>query len=230
MIAVMSPTPMLVAVDLVVLTVRVGEFVALTIRRGIEPFAGRWALPGGFVEPDEDLADAASRELAEEAGIGSLSTHLEQLRSYGRPDRDPRGRVLGVAYLALVPDPGDPVAGSDAEAAEWQPVDDLLGSATLAFDHETVLRDGVERARAKLEYTSLGAVLIPEPFTINELRGVYAAVWGREPDSRNFHRKVSSAEGFVEATDETTSRGGGRPARLYRRGTARLLHPPMLRA
>jgi 8-oxo-dGTP diphosphatase len=226
----MSPTHMLVAVDLVVLTVRVGEFVALTIRRGIEPFAGHWALPGGFVLPDEDLVDAASRELAEEAGIGSMSTHLEQLRTYGRPDRDPRGRVLGVAYLALVPDPGEPVAGSDAAAAEWQPVDDLLGSQTLAFDHDTVLRDGVERARAKLEYTSLGAVLIPEPFTINELRGVYAAVWGREPDSRNFHRKVSTAEGFVEPTDETTTRSGGRPARLYRRGPARLLHPPMLRA
>ncbi len=220
---------MLVAVDLVVLTVRVGEFLALTVRRGVEPFAGRWALPGGFVEPEEDLVDAASRELAEEVGIGSVSTHLEQLRTYGRPDRDPRGRVLGVAYLALVPDPGDPVAGSDADAAQWQPVDDLLGSRTLAFDHHTILRDGVERARAKLEYTSLGAVLIAEPFTINELRGVYAAVWGREPDSRNFHRKVSTAEGFVVPTDETTTRGGGRPARLYRRGPARLLHPPMLR-
>jgi 8-oxo-dGTP diphosphatase len=230
MMSIMSPTPMLVAVDLVVLTVRAGEFLALTIQQRSDPFAGRWALPGGFVEPDEDLVDAASRELFEEAGIGSMRTHLEQLRTYGQPDRDPRGRVLGVAYLALVPDPGEPVAGSDAEAAAWQSVDDLLGSRTLAFDHDAVLRDGVERARAKLEYTSLGSVLIPEPFTINELRGVYAAVWGREPDSRNFHRKVSSAEGFVVPTDETTTRSGGRPARLYRRGPARLLHPPMLRA
>ena len=219
-----------VTVDLVVLTVRVGEFLALVIRRKLEPYAGRWALPGGFVLEDEDLVDAAARELSEEAGIGSMRTHLEQLRSYGQPDRDPRGRVVSVAYLALVPDPGDPVAGSDASEAAWRPVDGLLRSRTLAFDHAAILRDGVERARAKLEYTSLGAMLIPEPFTINELRSVYAAVWGREPDARNFHRKVSSADGFVEPTDETTTRGGGRPARLYHRGPARLLHPPMLRA
>jgi 8-oxo-dGTP diphosphatase len=222
--------PMHVTVDLVVLTVRVGEFLALTIRRKLDPFAGRWALPGGFVLEREDLVDAAVRELSEEAGIGSMRTHLEQLRSYGQPDRDPRGRVVSVAYLALVPDPGEPTAGSDADAAAWKPVDSLLRSRTLAFDHAAILRDGVERARAKLEYTSLGAMLIPEPFTINELRVVYGAVWGREPDARNFHRKVSSAEGFVEPPDETTTRGGGRPARLYLRGPARLLHPPMLRS
>ncbi len=230
MIVAMSPTPMHVTVDLVVLTVRMGEFLALTIRRKLEPFAGQWALPGGFVKKAEDLVDAASRELSEEAGIGSMRTHLEQLRSYGSPGRDPRGRVVSVAYLALVPDPGEPRPGSDAEAAAWKPVDTLLRPAALAFDHATILGDGVERARAKLEYTSLGAMLIPEPFTINELREVYAAVWGREPDPRNFHRKVSSAQGFVVPTDETTTRGGGRPARLYRRGTERLLHPPMLRA
>jgi 8-oxo-dGTP diphosphatase len=220
---------MLVTVDLVVLTVRMGEFLVLTIKRRLDPFAGRWSLPGGLVREDEDLVDAASRQLSEEAGIGSLRTHLEQLRSYGEPGRDPRGRAVSVAYLALVPDPGDPVAGADAEEAEWKRVDALLRSRTLAFDHLTILKDGVERARAKLEYTSLGAVLIPEPFTINELRSVYAAVWAREPDPRNFHRKVSSAEGFVEPLDETTTRGGGRPARLFRRGPARLLHPPMLR-
>lgn len=221
---------MLVAVDLVVLTVREGELVALVVERGVEPYAGRWALPGGFVEAGEDLADAAVRELGEEAGIGRLRPHLEQLATYGSPDRDPRGRVVSVAYLALVPDPGDPLAGSDAADARWTPVAGLLDSASLAFDHAQILRDGVERARAKLEYTSLAAALIPEPFTVNELREVYAAVWGAEPDPRNFHRKVTSAEGFVTETDETTTRGGGRPARLYRRGPARQLHPPMLRS
>ena len=150
-------TPMHVTVDLVVLTVRVGEFLALTIRRKLEPYAGRWALPGGFVLGEEDLVDAAHRELSEESGIAGLRTHLEQLRTYGEPGRDPRGRVVSVAYLALVPDPGEPVAGSDAAEAAWTPVEDLLGADTLAFDHARILRDGVERARAKLEYTSLGA-------------------------------------------------------------------------
>jgi 8-oxo-dGTP diphosphatase len=225
----MEPTPMLLAVDLVVLTVRSGELSALVVRRGIEPYAGRWALPGGFVEPGEDLADAAVRELGEEAGIGPLRPHLEQLGTYGAPDRDPRGRVVSVAYLALVPDPGDPVAGSDAADAAWRAVGTLGRSRSLAFDHARILRDGVERARAKLEYTSLAAALIPEPFTVNELREVYAAVWGVEPDPRNFHRKVTSADGFVVETDETTTRGGGRPARLYVRGSAVQLHPPMLR-
>jgi 8-oxo-dGTP diphosphatase len=225
----MEPTPVLVAVDLVVLTARSGELSALMVRRGVEPYVGRWALPGGFVEPEEDLADAAVRELGEEAGIDRLRPHLEQLATYGSPDRDPRGRVISVAYLALVPDPGDPVAGSDAADAAWRAVGSLGRSRSLAFDHARILRDGVERARAKLEYTSLAAALIPEPFTVNELREVYAAVWGVEPDPRNFHRKVTSADGFVVVTDETTTRGGGRPARLYRRGPATQLHPPMLR-
>jgi 8-oxo-dGTP diphosphatase len=224
---------MLVAVDLVVLAVREEQLHALVIRRGGEPFRGQWALPGGFVEPGEDLPDAAVRELGEEAGIGRLRAHLEQLATYGRPDRDPRGRVVSVAYLALVPDPGDPTAGSDADDAQWRPVADLTRSrgrsTSLAFDHAHILRDGVERARAKLEYTSLAAALISQPFTINELREVYAAVWGAEPDPRNFHRKVTSAEGLVVATEETTTRGGGRPARLYRRGASEFLHPPMLR-
>lgn len=225
----MPPTPVLLAVDLVVLTVRAEGLAALLVRRGVKPFAGRWALPGGFVEPGEDLLVAAARELREEAGLDGVRPHLEQLGTYGRPDRDPRGRVVSVAYLALLPDPGEPVAGSDAAAAAWRPVTTLLGSRSLAFDHRQILRDGVERARAKLEYTSLAAVLVGDPFTINELRAVYAAVWGSEPDPRNFHRKVTSAAGFVEETDALTTRGGGRPARLYRRGPAEQLHPPMLR-
>ncbi len=225
----MKPTPVLLTVDLVVLTVRAGELLALVVRRGVEPFKGKWALPGGFVEPGEELADAAARELAEEAGIGRLRPHLEQLATYGAPRRDPRGRVVTVAHLALVPNPGDPTGGSDAMDAQWRAAGSLVRSRSLAFDHARILRDGVERARSKLEYTSLAAALIPEPFTVNELREVYAAVWGVEPDPRNFHRKVTSAEGFVEPTDQTTTRGGGRPARLYRRGPARQLHPPMFR-
>lgn len=219
-----------VAVDLVVLTVRDGVLAALVVRRGVAPHKGRWALPGGFVLDDEDLAAAAVRELEEETGMSSVQAHLEQLATYGAPRRDPRGRVISVAYLALVPDLPSPVAGSDASDARWAPVDELLADRRqLAFDHHTILSDGVERARSKLEYTPLAAAFCPDEFTIAELRRVYEAVWGTELDPRNFHRKVSGTPGFVAATRDTTTRDGGRPAQLYRVGKAKLLHPPMLR-
>src|SRR5438067_3629839 len=144
-----------VAVDLVVLTVLAEDLTALAVRRGVPPYRGRWALPGGFVHEDEDLVDAAERELAEETGVAVARFHLEQLATYGAPRRDPRGRVVSVAYLALVPDPPVPVAGSDASDARWRPVRELLvGGSRLAFDHEGILADGVERVRSKLEYTS----------------------------------------------------------------------------
>jgi len=216
-----------VTVDLVVLTVRADELEVLVVRRGEEPFAGRESLPGGFVRPEEDLLAAAQRELAEETGIGPGSAHLEQLASYGTPDRDPRMRVVTVAHLALVADPPTPQAGTDAAAARWAPVAEV--SPGLAFDHDVVVRDGVERARAKLEYSSLGASFCRPEFTVAELRRVYEAVWGRRLDPRNFHRKVTGTAGFLEPTGETTGRDGGRPAQLYRRGPATTLHPPLLR-
>ena len=220
-----------VTVDLVVLTLREGAFSVLLVRRGGEPYAGRLALPGGFVRVEEDLDDAAYRELAEEAQVGRGDVLLEQLRTYGTPERDPRGRVVTVAWLALGADLPEPVAGSDAAEAMWLPVDQVLLGAygDLAFDHEEILRDGVERARAKLEYSPLGIEFCREEFTIAELRRVYEAVWGTALDPRNFHRKVTGTPGFVVETDRTTTRDGGRPARLYRRGTAALLHPAMLR-
>jgi len=219
-----------VAVDLVVLTVRDGALSALVVRRGIAPYKGRWALPGGFVLDDEDLSDAAVRELEEETGLSSLQAHLEQLATYGAPRRDPRGRVISVAYLALVPDLPAPVAGSDAAEARWASVDELLADRRqLAFDHHAILSDGVERARSKLEYTPLATAFCPDEFTIAELRRVYEAVWGTDLDPRNFHRKVSGTDGFVAPTRDTTTRDGGRPAQLYRVGKAKVLHPPMLR-
>lgn len=221
--------PVAVTVDLVVLTVREGTFQVLTIRRGEEPFLGRWALPGGFLRPEEDLQAAAARELQEETGLSGQRVHLEQLASYGAPDRDPRMRTVTVAYIALAADLPIPMAGSDAAEARWQPVDDLLLEGGLAFDHARILRDGVERARAKLEYTPLAAAFCPPEFTISELRRVYEVVWGTELDTRNFHRKATKTEGFVEATGRTTTRDGGRPARLYRAGHATTLYPPLLR-
>jgi 8-oxo-dGTP diphosphatase len=216
------------AVDLVVLTVRTDRLHALLIQRGIPPYQGRWALPGGFVRPDEDLLPAAARELAEETGLHTPNAHLEQLASYGAPGRDPRGRVLSVAHLALLPDQPLPRAGGDAADAAWQPVDDVP-AGSLAFDHHQILHDGVERARAKLEYTTLAASFCARTFTVADLRRVYEAVWGVQLDPRNFHRKVTGAPGFVEPTGSTSTRDGGRPAQLYRAGRAQALHPPLLR-
>ncbi|HEX7187493.1 MAG TPA: NUDIX domain-containing protein [Actinomycetes bacterium] len=222
--------PFAVTVDLVVLTVRDDELQALVVRRGGPPYQGRLALPGGFVYVDEDIEAAARRELHEETGLTLQDVHLEQLRTYGHPTRDPRMRVVSVAHLALAPELPSPVAGSDAAEAEWKPVAELLAAPRkLAFDHAQIVRDGVERARSKLEYTPLAASFCQEPFTVGELRRVYEVVWGEVLDPRNFHRKVTGAPGFLAETGETTTRQGGRPAQLYRRGDADLLMPPMLR-
>lgn len=217
-----------VTVDLVALTIRDDALCALVVRRGEAPYAGRWALPGGFVRPGEDLDEAATRELVEETGLAAERLHLEQLASYGAPQRDPRMRVITVAYLGLAPDLPLPTAGGDAAGARWAPAAELM-SARLAFDHCRILADGVERARAKIEYTPLATTFCPPEFTVAELRRVYEIVWDTTLDSRNFHRKVTGAEGFLVPTGELTSRDGGRPAQLYRRGELRLLHPPMMR-
>jgi 8-oxo-dGTP diphosphatase len=218
-----------VAVDLVVLTIRAGTLDVLLIRRGTPPYRGQWALPGGFVHGDEDLVQAAARELAEETSLANeAGTHLEQLASYGAPDRDPRGRVVAIAYLALLPNLPAPKAGTDAADAAWHPLSEV-DTDGLAFDHEQILADGVERARAKLEYTSLGAAFCPTEFTVGALREVYEAVWGTTLDPRNFHRKVTSTPGFVVPTGKWTAGERGRPAQLYRRGAAAVLYPPMLR-
>jgi 8-oxo-dGTP diphosphatase len=179
---------------------------------------------------EEDLYAAATRELVEETGLDDSRFHLEQLATYAEPGRDPRGRVVTVAYLAIAPDLPVPVAGSDASAAYWEPVDELLATpSSLAFDHHRILADGVERARAKLEYSTLAARFCPEVFTIGDLRRVYEAVWGTQLDARNFHRKVIRTEGLLVPTGSRRFSDTGRPAALYRRGPAKLLYPPMLR-
>jgi 8-oxo-dGTP diphosphatase len=241
--------PFAVTVDLVVLTVRRHALCALLVRRGEAPYEGKWALPGGFVRADEDLASAAARELAEETGLrahdadsGLPGAHLEQLATYGDPHRDPRMRVVSVAHLVLAPDLPSPTPGGDARGARWAPVDDLLGvgevsrrhggdddKSPLAFDHGQILAAGVERARSKIEYSSLATAFCPPEFTVGEMRRVYEAVWGVALDPRNFHRKVTGTPGFLVPSGGTTTRQGGRPAQLFRAGGANLLNPPMLR-
>lgn len=263
--------PFAVTVDLVVLTVRRHALCTLVVRRGEAPYQGRWALPGGFVRAEEDLGAAAARELVEETGlcahdpaapspVPSNGAHLEQLATYGAPDRDPRMRVVSVAHLALAPDLPAPRAGGDANSARWAPVEELLGADALAgtaggggihtgvgagtsagagdggegpdalaFDHSRILADGVERARSKIEYSSLATAFCPPEFTVGELRRVYEAVWGVALDPRNFHRKVTGTPGFLVPAGGTTTRQGGRPAQLFRAGGATLLNPPMLR-
>ncbi len=215
-----------VTVDVVALTIREGALCVLLVERGEHPFAGRLALPGGFVR-DETLDEAARRELAEETSVGKV--HLEQLATFGDPGRDPRMRVFSVAYLAFAPSMPEPHAGGDVSGARWLPVE---RAEDLAFDHDRILAAGLERARAKLEYTPLATAFVGPEFTIAELRNVYAAVWGEQLHPGNFHRKVLSVTGFVEDTGAATERGGergGPRARLYRAGNAQLLHPALLR-
>lgn len=214
-------------VDLVILTVRENLLHVLVIDRGHEPYQGRAALPGGFLRAGEDLREAAERELAEETSLDGTALHLEQLATYGAPDRDPRGRVVSVAYLTIAPGLPIPAAGSDARNARWAPVDQVRGA--LAFDHSTILDDAVERARGRLEFTTLATAFCGQTFTIGDLRNVYEVVWGMPLDPRNFSRKVANTEGFVQPTGAKRIPETGRPATLYRRGPAHTLSPPLMR-
>lgn len=221
--------PFAVTVDLAVLTLRAGALHVLLVERGQEPYAGRWALPGGFVQPDESAETGARRELAEETGLSDVSgLHLEQLRTYSEPDRDPRMRVVSVAFAALLPDAPEAHGGSDAADARWVP---YVEAKALAFDHDRILADAHERVGAKLEYTCLATAFCPAEFTLGELQQVYEAVWGTALDRPNFRRKVLATPGFVEPVPGASRLTGGRgkPAALYRAGTATTLHPPLLR-
>ncbi|WP_243407515.1 NUDIX hydrolase [Frankia canadensis] len=218
------------SVDLVLLTLRAGRLCVLLIQRARRP--ADWALPGGFVDGDEDLDASAARRLVDATGVTGTG-HLEQLRTYGGQRREPLTCGVSVAYLALLPNlPQPPPRPARRPDGHWWPVEELAapGGPILAVDHRRIVIDGVERARAKLEYTPLAAAFCEDEFTLADLRRVYEAAWGVGLDAPNFRRKVLSTPGFVVPVGRRTSpRGGGRPAELYRRGMATALHPPLLR-
>ena len=217
--------PVYVTVDVVLLTIRDAQLQVMMVRRGSKPWRGWLALPGGFIRQTEDLPDAARRELREETGLTVEPAHLEQLGTFGAPRRDPRARTVAVAYLAVLPSMPEPVAGTDAVDAGWYPVEEM-SSRRLPFDHQDILRVGVERARSKLEYTPLATAFVRPRFTIADLRQVYEIIWGRTLDPGNFHRKVLGTADFVRPTGENTH-GRGRPATLFEAGAAVSLNPPI---
>jgi len=203
-----KPSAVSVAVDLVILTVRDGALQVLLVERGVPPFKGQWALPGGFVLERETLEEAARRELQEETGLKDV--YLEQLYTFGEPDRDPRGRTVAVAYYALTP-PAPVQASTDAATAAWHPA---ARPPKLAFDHAKILRTGLERLRAKLGYSTVGFELLPRQFTLTELQALYEAILERPLDKRNFRKKILSL-GLLKSEGQKRAAGAHRPARLY---------------
>lgn len=200
-----------VTVDTVILSVVAGTLQVLLVRRAEAKFEGLWSLPGGFVRPTEPLEHAAQRELREATGVTDV--YLEQLYTFGEPARDTRGRVISVAYVALLDADRCPLVPHELEAeARWWSVYDL---PPLAFDHPRMIEVALARVRTKLEYTTIGFQLLPSTFTLGELQRMYEVVLDRELDKRNFRRKLAMLD-LVEATGEKRSEGPGRPAALYR--------------
>jgi len=210
-----------VTVDVVVLTIVEAELQVLLVRRGVEPFQGLWAIPGGFKRPTETLDEAANRELAEETGVDGANV-LAQFGAYGDPGRDPRMNVVTVGYLAVLPSVRGLAAGTDAADAALFPAADALDEkkTALAFDHARILRDAVERVCADLALTGIATAFVRPTFTLAELRTVYEAVWGVRFDGANFRRSVLAESGWVVPTGRRAQPGaaGGKPPELYRAG------------
>jgi 8-oxo-dGTP diphosphatase len=211
-----------VTVDVVILTMVDGELHLLLVRRGQDPFAGMWAIPGGFKLPTETLDQAARRELVEETGV-DVATLLTQFGTYGDPDRDPRMNVVTVGYLAVLRDVGSIEAGTDAVEASLHLVADVLaGRVELAFDHLQIVSDSIARVRTDLEVTGIATAFVGDTFTLAELRAVYEAVWGVHLDGANFRRSVAAEPGWVVPTGRRARSGatGGKPAELFTAGAA----------
>jgi 8-oxo-dGTP diphosphatase len=201
-----------VTVDVVIFTLDDDDLQVLLIRRKNKPFQNYWAIPGGFVQINESLEEAAGRELAEETAVTDV--YLEQLYTFGDPNRDPRTRVITVAYFAVVPPNAIKYhrGGDDAAESRWFSMSAL---PELAFDHAEILDYALTRLRYKLEYTMVGFELLPDEFTLTDLQQAYETVLGEALDKRNFRRKILSA-GIIEETGSKRKEGEGRPAMLYR--------------
>jgi len=221
-----------ITVDVVIFTIRQGRLSVLLVERHDGPFDGCWALPGGPPVAGTDLDQSAHHHLEQATGAAVSPGHLEQLRTYGTPDRHPAQRQISVAYLGFMADLPAPVAGADRPSARFWPYEDLLtgdDAPELVLDHRQIIGDGLERARAKLEYTTLATTFLEAPFTISDLRRVYQTVWGVRLEPANFRRKVvERTDGFVEPTGESRPTGRA-PALLYRAGAATELTPPLVR-
>jgi 8-oxo-dGTP diphosphatase len=199
-----------VAVDLALFTVRESRLEVALIKMKRAPFEGRWALPGGRIQTDETVEQAAARELTEKTGLSDV--YLEQLYTFSEPERDPQGRCVAVAHLALVPPTAELRTNEKYEAIGWFPAE---RPPALAFDHKTQLAYAVKRLRAKLEYTNVAYSLLPPLFTLGELQRLYEAILGQPLDPRNFQRRIQTV-GLVEETGEMRTGLAHRPARLFR--------------
>ena len=200
-----------VTVDIVIFTIRDEQLKLLLIRRACKPYMGKWALPGGFVNINEDLDTAARRELKEETGVSGV--YLEQLYTFGAPKRDPRERVITVAYYTLIPsDKIQLQAATDAEAVGWFGMDEL---PKLAFDHDRILQTAYERLQGKIRYQPIGFELLPQKFTLRQLQQMYEKILDRKLDKRNFRKKILKM-GIIQELDEIETDVAHRAARLYK--------------
>ncbi len=200
-----------VTTDIVIFTIRQDELKVLLIKRALPPHKNQWALPGGFIKMEESLEEGARRELEEETGVTGV--YLEQLYTFGRPDRDPRERVITVAYYALIAsDELEPKAASDAENVSWFGLKEL---PDLAFDHKEILKMAHKRLITKLDYSTIAFQLMPTEFTLSELQHVYEVILREQIDKRNFRKRILSLN-LIKDTGKERKAGAHRPAKLYR--------------
>lgn len=200
-----------VTVDIIIFSIQDDKLKVLLVKRAIEPFKENWAIPGGFVRINESLDQAATRELKEETGVES--NYLEQLYSFGQVNRDPRGRVITIAYYALInSDKIKLTASTDVSQAKWFELDSL---PVLAFDHKKILDYALQRLRWKFEYSTIAFSLLPKKFALTQLQKIYELVFSKKFDKRNFRKKIFSL-GLVEKTKEKITNVSHRPAQLYK--------------